>query len=107
MCYSRVTEAKRHLLSVTPYIVAGAAFYENLHLTFTINSLQQPRSEALDFYDGWVRRERHAVLQRSTTKFVTIDIEQHELAAKQFRRNSQLMVLHANGFKAENTRNDT
>ena len=55
--YSRVTEAKRHLLFVTPHIVAGSAFYENLPLSFTINSLQQLYSEALDFYNGRVSRE--------------------------------------------------
>ena len=73
--YSRVTEAKRHLLFVTPHIVAGSAFYENLLLSFTINSLQQSRSEALDFYDGRIRRELHVVLQRSTAEFMAIDIE--------------------------------
>ena len=72
---SRETEAKRHLLFVTPHIVAGSAFYENLLLSFTINLLQQPGSKALDFDDGGVCREQHVVLQRSTAEFMTIDIK--------------------------------
>ncbi len=60
--YSSVTEAKRHLLFVTPHIVAGSAFYENLLLSFTINLLQQPCSEALDFDDCGISRNVHVVL---------------------------------------------
>ena len=71
----RVTEAKRHLLFVTPHIVAGSAFYENLLLSFTINLLQQPGSKALDFDDGRISRELHIILQRSAAEFMTIDIK--------------------------------
>ena len=43
---------------------------------------QQLGSEALDFDDGGVCGELHVVLQRSAAEFVTVDVEQCELAAK-------------------------
>ena len=44
--------------------------------------LQQLGSETVDFDDGRVCGEQHVVLQCSAAEFVTVDVEQRELAAK-------------------------
>ncbi len=51
-------------------------------VSYRLTTVEQSSSEALNFDDGGVCRELHVVLQRSAAEFVTVDVEQRELAAK-------------------------
>ena len=68
-------------------------------VSYRLTTVEQSSSEALDFDDGGVCGELHVVLECTAAEFVTVDVKQCELAAKQFRGSRQAMVLHVDCFE--------
>ena len=68
-------------------------------VSYRLTTVEQSSSEALDFDDGGGCGGVDVVLECAAAEFVTVNVEQRELAAKQFRGSRQTMVLHVNCFE--------